>query len=187
MKVLGVSGSPRRDGNTAVAAAAATAELASAGADCRTFVLGDLDIRYCLGHDECEEWEECPIPDDAEEVLGPLWEADGVIIASPVYGRTMSGQLKVLFDRCCHRYSRGLMMRARTVGLIAVTAETGLDDTLRAMERSLESRFDVLPPVLRASGFATYLGDAARNEVLLADARALGRAMAAALGLSPDG
>jgi multimeric flavodoxin WrbA len=186
-RVVAVVGSPRPGGNTAVAVAAATAELAAAGARCRTYVLGELDIRYCLGHDECELWDECPIADDAEAVLGPLWEADAVIIASPVYGGTMSGQLKVLFDRSCHRYYHDPHLRARVVGLVAVTAQDGLDETLAAMESSVRRRFAVMPPVFRASGYATCLGDAACNETLLAGARALGRAMAAALGLTPAG
>ena len=97
----------------------------------------------------------------------------------------MSGQLKVLFERCCHRYYHDPHMRARAVGLIAVTAETALDETLAELEASLRRRFAVMPPVVRASGYATYLGDAARSEDLLAEARALGRGMAAALGLTP--
>jgi multimeric flavodoxin WrbA len=182
---VAVVGSPRVAGNTAAATAAATAVLAAAGATCQTFVLGELDVGYCLGHDECEEWDECPIADDAAEVIDALWAADAVIVASPVYGGTMSGQLKVLFDRCCHRYYHDPYMRARVVGLIAVTAETSLDETLAALEASLRRRFAVMPPVMRASGYATYLGDASRSEDLLAQARALGRGMAAALGLTP--
>jgi len=182
--VVAVVGSPRAAGNSAVATAAATAELAAAGATCRTFVLGELEVGYCLGHDECEEWDQCPIADDAAEVIDALWAADAVIVASPVYGGTMSGQLKVLFDRCCHRYYHDPYMRARVVGLIAVTAETSPDETLAALEASLRRRFIVMPPVMRASGYATYLGDAAHSEDLLAEARALGRGMAAALGLT---
>jgi multimeric flavodoxin WrbA len=185
--VAAVVGSPRRDGNTAVAVAAAAGELAAAGARCETIVLGDRDVRYCLGHDECEDWEECPIADDAEDILARMWAADGVIVGSPVYGGTMSGQLKVLFDRSCHRYNHRVKLRATVLGLLAVSAETGLDETLEALEHVLVKRFAAPPLIVRARGLAMYAGDAARNAELLADARSLGRVMAEALGLRSAG
>jgi len=70
------------------------------------------------------------------------------------------------------------------VGLTAVTAETGLDDTLAALRRyvALSTGGDV--PVFSCGGFADVAGAAAADEALLAEARGLGVELAVALGLS---
>jgi multimeric flavodoxin WrbA len=160
------------------------AELAQAGATCEKYVLGEHRIRYCEGHDECEEWDECPVADDAEAILTRMWAADALVVASPVYGDTMSGQLKVLFDRCCHRYNHGVRLRAAAVGLVAVSWGTGLDETLDDIERSLAKRCRGSVPMLRLTGIATRVGDAAENDELLQGARRMGRGLARLLDLS---
>jgi multimeric flavodoxin WrbA len=181
--VVAVVGSPRAHGNTATLVAEVLEPLIAAGADCERFVLGEHDIRYCLGHDECEEWEECPIPDDTEAVLARMWAADGLVIGSPVYGDNVSGQLKVLLDRCCHRHNHGVLLRARAAALVTVSWGTGLDETLDAMERGITGRFPGPVPMLRLKGVATYLGDVAADAELRCRARALGGELAGLLGL----
>lgn len=176
--VVAVIGSPRPRGNTATLVDEMFAVLSAAGADCERFVVAEHDVRFCLGHDECEEWDECPIPDEAEAILERVYAADGLILASPVYGDNVSAQLKVLLDRCCHRYNHGVHLAARAVALVTVSWGTGQNETLDAMERALSG--DTAGPVtiLRLKGDATYLGDAARDEALLERARQVGRDLA---------
>lgn len=183
--VVGLVGSPRPRGNTAHVVGLALEELAAAGATCESHVLGTLQLRYCEGHDDCEEWDECPLADDAEPVLERMWQADCLVVGSPVYGDNVSGQLKVLLDRCCHRHNHGLLLRASALGLVAVSAGSGLDETLDAMERGLAMRFAAPVPTRRLAGLATYLGDAGRDAGLERRARELGRELAELLGLSP--
>jgi multimeric flavodoxin WrbA len=180
-RVVAVLGSPRRKGNCAALLRAALTELEKRGAEVETIQLSAYDIRYCAGHDDCAERELCPIKDDTAELLDRFYEADAVLLASPVYTDNVSGQTKVFLDRACHDYSRGRRLRARVVGLVTVADSTGLDDTLAAMARALAfiRRPDV--PTFSVKGYATSIGDAEKNDALMESARQLGRQLAEAL------
>ena len=75
--------------------------------------------------------------------------------------------------------------RAKAVGLVAVTAETGLEETLAALRRYVALSTDGDVPVSTCAGYADEAGAAAADAELLAEARRLGAELAAALGLSP--
>ena len=184
--VVALVGSPRRRGTTATLVATALEELEARGAGCETFELGRLTIAPCRAHDGCGDFEACPLDDDAATVLGRVYAADCLILGSPVYYENVSAQMKAFIDRNLFRYSHGEWLRAKAVGLIAVTAETGLEDTLAALRRyvALSSEGDI--PVFTCAGYAVEAGAAvaAADEQLLAEARRLGADLADALGLS---
>ncbi len=182
--VVAVVGSPRR-GNTATLVAAALAELESRGAACETIVLSDLTIGPCLAHDGCGDFAFCPQRDDAAAALERVYAADCLILGSPVYYENVSAQMKALMDRSVFRYAHDEWLRARAVGLVAVTAETGLQETLDALRRYVALSTDGDPPVFTCGGYADAAGAAAADEALLAEARRLGTELAGALGLSP--
>ena len=184
-RVIAVLGSPRRKGNCALVLAAALDEIGRRGAAVETIHLSAHDIRCCAGHDDCAEREKCPIRDEAAELLERVFSADAVIFASPVYADNVSGQLKVFIDRGCHPYVRGSRLAARAVGLITVADSSGLQDALAAMRRALfyyQKGCDPVP-TFEVSGYASNLGDAAKNELLLAQAHEMGRGIAQALAL----
>ncbi|MCD4713215.1 MAG: flavodoxin family protein [Clostridiales bacterium] len=66
----------------------------------------NFDIRPCVGCENCLRNGQCNIKDDAEELLGKMSKADGIIIGTPVYIRQISGYLKMLIDRGCAWYHR---------------------------------------------------------------------------------
>jgi multimeric flavodoxin WrbA len=182
--VVAVVGSPRPRGNTAALVAATLEELEARGAACETIVLSRLTISPCLAHDACAELAACPQGDDAEAVLERVYAADCLVLGTPVYYENVSAQMKAFIDRNVFRYSHEEWLRAKAVGLIAVTAETGLDEALAALRRyvRLSSRGEM--PVHTCAGYADGAGAAATDEALLADARRLGAALSAALGLT---
>ena len=47
----------------------------------------------------------CPQKDDAAEIVEKMIAADVIVMATPVYFYTMSGQMKIMIDRCCARYT----------------------------------------------------------------------------------
>jgi len=102
-----------------------------------------------------------------------------------VYYENVSAQMKAFIDRNVFRYSHEEWLHAKAVGLVAVTAETGLQETLDALRRYVALSSDGDIPVFTCSGYADEAGAAATDEGLIAEARALGRALAEALGLSP--
>jgi multimeric flavodoxin WrbA len=183
--VVAVVGSPRRRGNTAALVAAALAELEAAGAACEKIDLTSLAIAPCLAHDTCAELVACPHGDDATVVLDRVYAADCLILGTPVYYENVSAQMKTFIDRNVFRYSHEEWLRATVVGLVAVTAETGLQDALDALRRYVDLSTDGDVPILTCGGYADEAGAAAGDEALLGEARALGRALAEALGLTP--
>ena len=183
--VVAVVGSPRRYGNTATLVDVALGELESAGCRCTRILLGELRIHPCEGHVDCGE-RTCPHDDDLPGVLERVYGADGLILASPVYYENVSAQTKLFIDRNATRYFHDERLAPRAVGLVAVSAESGLGDTLAALRRFVALSVREVPPVLTLGGFADVPGEAAQNAELMAEARALGRSMAELLDL-PSG
>jgi multimeric flavodoxin WrbA len=181
--VVAVIASPRR-GNTAALVGAAVAELEARGAACETIALGDLFIAPCQAHDGCGDFAACPLRDDAAAVLDRVYAADCLILGSPVYYENVSAQMKAFIDRNVFRYAHDEWLRATAVGLVAVTAETGLQETLDALRRYVALSTDHDVPVFTCGGYADEAGAAAADEALLGEARRLGAELAAALGLS---
>jgi multimeric flavodoxin WrbA len=179
--VVAVVGSPRPTGNTSILVDAALAELERRGAAVTKLMLCDYHIAPCLGHDTCGDLERCPQGDDVAEVLATVYAADGLLLATPVYYENVSAQMKAFIDRNVFQYAHDIFLAPKVVGLLAVTAETGLDDTLAALRRfvALSTEGDVL--VFSMGGFADKAGAAAEDDELLAAARGLAADMAGAL------
>jgi len=76
LKVLGIAGSPRRDGNTDLLLAEAMKGAAHRGAKVKTIVLSDLEIAPCQHCDTCLDTGQCWIKDDMQRVYRELSKAD---------------------------------------------------------------------------------------------------------------
>jgi multimeric flavodoxin WrbA len=97
MYVVGVSGSPRKEGNTAILVNKVLAHIKGE----RKFIsLADLDLRPCTSCDKCwKENIECVIDDDINWILKELVKCDAMILGSPCYFGAVSAQMKMLIDR----------------------------------------------------------------------------------------
>jgi len=177
-QVVAVIGSPRRRGNTVALVEAVLEELERRGCRCTRIMLADLRIDACDGHENCGERASCPHDDDMPGVLEQVYAADGLILASPVYYENVSGQMKTFIDRNATRYYHDRWLAPKIVGLIAVAAGSGLDDTLAALRRFVALSNPQELPVVSLGGCADKPGDAAKNAELMTEARALGRSMA---------
>jgi multimeric flavodoxin WrbA len=178
--VVAVVGSPRPRGNSSLLTDVALEELEQRGCRVEKVMLGGGRLLPCLGHDDCST-RHCPLGDDGEAVLDLVYRADGLLLATPVYYENVSAQMKAFIDRNQRRYAREQWLRAGVVGLLAVTAETGLDDAYQALRRYVELSVDHAVTYLTAGGLAEAMGAAAADEELVAAARGLGRDMAHAL------
>ena len=183
--VVAVVGSPRGRSNTAALVAAALGELEAAGAACETISLRGVTIAPCLAHDACADYAACPQDDDAARVLERVYAADCLILGTPVYYENVSAQMKALIDRSLFRYSHDQWLRASAVGLVAVTAETGLQDALEALRRYVDLSSEGEIPTYTCGGYAGDAGEAAADATLLSEARTMGRALAEELCLTP--
>ena len=105
-KILILSASPRRRGNSAALCTRFAEGSASAGHDVETIILADKNINYCLACGSCyQRGHSCPQKDDASEILQKMIDADVIVMATPVYFYTMCAQMKTLIDRTVARYT----------------------------------------------------------------------------------
>lgn len=100
-KIIILNGSPRKSGNTAALTAAFTKGAEAAGNTVTEFFLGGMNINGCKGcfggGKDCNS--PCVQKDDMDIIYSVYKEADIVVLASPLYYWTISGQLKTAFDR----------------------------------------------------------------------------------------
>ena len=130
-KVLILSSSPRRNGNSDLLCNEFMRGAAEAGQVEKIF-LKDKHINYCTGCSVCSMYgKPCPQKDDAAEVVEKMIVADVIVMATPVYFYTMSAQMKTLIDRCCARY---LEIKNKEFYFIITAAEQDKG----AMERVIE-------------------------------------------------
>jgi len=110
MKVLGISGSPRKDGNTESLVRECLNEFVERGWTVSEFFLSENTIKPCIGCEICVESGCCAITDDdAARLSDELESCDALIIGSPVYQRNVTAQLKAVFDRTFAHKKRGLI------------------------------------------------------------------------------
>lgn len=99
MKVVVLNGSPRRSGLVSRMLDEVVAGMPE-GVEVERFFVHDLTVRPCCGCMKCRSLHRCVLAeDDAHRVAEALRGADALVVGSPCYWGSMSGELKVLFDR----------------------------------------------------------------------------------------
>ena len=97
--IVAIYGSPRRKGNTAQLLERAVQGAREQGSSVREFVLRDLRISPCLEIYACKKDGECAIRDEFQLVRDELLESKGIMLASPIFFYSVTGQTKVFMDR----------------------------------------------------------------------------------------
>jgi len=100
MKVIGIVGSPRKNGNTNILVQQVLDGAAEAGAETRNFFLNEMDYKGCQGCNYCKANDKCKLEDDLVELFDELLAADGVVFGSPIYFGQFTGQMRLFLDRC---------------------------------------------------------------------------------------
>lgn len=98
-KVLIISSSPRKGGNSDLLCDAFAEGAEKAGHEVEKIRISDLAIGYCKGCYSCLKAGVCVQKDDAGVVIAKMRAADVIVLASPVYFYSICAQLKALFDR----------------------------------------------------------------------------------------
>jgi len=99
MRVIGISGSPRKDGNSEMLLSHALEPFREKGWEVVQFNLSNHTVLPCKGCDYCQQAGECVIDDDMKVLYEEYSKCDAVIISSPAYYRNVTAQLKAIFDR----------------------------------------------------------------------------------------
>ncbi len=108
IKVLGISASPRENGNSDLLLKQALAGAESANAKTEYIRLADFNIAPCIECNACYKTGTCAVQDDYQLISAKMLEADRLIFATPIFFMTVCAQAKLLIDRCqclwAHKY-----------------------------------------------------------------------------------
>lgn len=103
-KVLIISSSPRRNGNSDTLCEQFALGAKADGKYVEKIFLADYSINYCKACGYCRSKGDCIQKDDAPAIVKKMIEADVIVLSSPVYFYCISAQLKTLIDRCLPWY-----------------------------------------------------------------------------------
>ncbi|MFN2299016.1 MAG: flavodoxin family protein [Anaerolineales bacterium] len=192
MKILGISGSPRKNGNTAFAVRRALEFLEGEGAETRFIPLAGKDIHPCTGCWSCQKNRRCVFDDDMAAILEAMRWCDGLILGSPVYFGMVSGSMKTMMDRTVPfrpHYDREMEMSGKVGAGIACAGfrNGGQETTLQNIHTYLLQQN--MRVINDGSGFShaggTIAGEAPDDELGLRTVENLARNMALMLRKPP--
>ena len=133
MKVLMINGSPRPDGNTTLALKEMEQVFAKNGIETETIQIGMKDIRGCIACGSCYEKGKCIFNDAVNETAPKFAEADGLVIASPVYYASANGTLVSFLDRLF--YSSHFDKTMKVGAAVAVARRGGCSATFDELNK----------------------------------------------------
>ncbi len=122
MKVLIVNGSPRPDGNTSLALREMEKVFDQEGVEYETMQIGNKDIRGCIACLGCRKTGRCVFNDDVNVAAEKFRQADGLVVASPVYYASANATLVAFLDRLFYSTAFDKTMK---VGASVVCARRG--------------------------------------------------------------
>jgi len=176
LKILALVGSPRSGGNTDFLVDQVLGEAAKLEVKTEKIMLSQYKVAPCLGHDECGSFKSCVQKDDTSWILDKFCEADGVILATPVYYYNVTAQLKAFMDRNYFLYMHNRKSQAKAVGIIVVAQSEGIEDTVHTLKRYINESFRVpKDKIFELHGYAYELGEAKNDPQLLEQAQEFGR------------
>lgn len=128
MKVLMLNGSPRKDGNTAIALKEEMEKIFQAeGIDVETVQVGNQAVRGCISCYSCKKNGKCIFDDQVNQVASKFQDADGLVVASPVYYGSANGALVSFLDRLF--YSASFDKTMKVGASVAVARRGGITAT----------------------------------------------------------
>lgn len=138
VKIIGLVGSPRTNGNTFYLVNTALKSAEAIGADTEIINMGSKDIEPCVACDICKATGDCAIYDDMRQIVEKLMESHGIIIGSPVYFGSVTSQLKMFIDRT-RPLKVNFKLKDKVCGAIAVggSRNGGQESTISVIHKFL--------------------------------------------------
>lgn len=133
MKVLIINGSPRANGNTCIAIEEAVKVFNEEGIETEVITVGNKNIRGCMACGYCYSHGKCVLNDEVNSVNEKFEQADGLIVASPVYYGSANGTLVSFLDRLF--YSSHFDKSMKIGGAIAVCRRGGASATFDELNK----------------------------------------------------
>ena len=102
MKVIMICGSPRKEGNTSLALKEMENTFKAEGIESETFYIGAEAVRGCIACGACSKNGKCAFDDIVNKIGEKFKDADGIVMATPVYYASPNGSILSLADRLFH-------------------------------------------------------------------------------------
>lgn len=191
MKVVAINGSPKKEGNTYYAINIVADELKKEDIEVEIINVGNKSVRGCAVCGKCIENRDgkCIIDDGINEWIEKLKEADGIILGSPVYFSSVSGNLKGFLDRAFFVSSaNGGMFRHKVGAAVVAVRRSGGIPTFQELNNYLTYSEMLIP----ASNYWNVIhgrvpGEVLKDEEGMQVMRVLGKNMAWLLKLVENG
>lgn len=152
MKILALSCSPRKEGNTVAILNEVLRGAADKQAETELYSIAGKNIRPCEGCWKCTRTGKCHIDDDMQELYDKLLEADGIVFGTPIYYYGMTAQLKTVIDRTLALNLPNKSLTNKVAGVVATAGSLGLVDALKDL-----SYFFVQRHMLPANQLSVYI------------------------------
>ena len=160
-KILVLSSSPRRGGNSDLLCDQFVQGAQEAGHAVEKIFLRDRHIGYCTGCYTCVKTRGiCAQKDDMSEILEKILQADVLVLGTPVYFYCMSAQLKTVIDRCVARYTQIQNKEAYLIAAAGENDRKAFDGTITAFRGYLDCLENV-----REAGMVLAQGVPLKGEV----------------------
>ena len=143
-KVLIISSSPRKGGNSETLAAAFAKGTREAGNQVETVYLREKQVGFCKGCLVCLKLGHCVIQDDAVKIAAKMHDANVLVFATPVYYYCVSGQLKTMLDRANPLFDTDYVF---TKAYLLATAAEDASETFAGTEKAVQGWVDCFPPL----------------------------------------
>ncbi|MFW9863300.1 MAG: flavodoxin family protein [Candidatus Thorarchaeota archaeon] len=140
--VLGIVGSPRRNGNTEILVDVVLGAAEENGAAIHKVILSKLDIGPCRACDTCRRTGKCVQKDDMEELVTKIKNSDVLILGTPVYWWGPTAQFKAFLDRWYGVYNQGIFKEKETV--LVIPLEDTKESTCKPILDMLKSIMEYL-------------------------------------------
>lgn len=148
MNVLGISGSPRRNGNTEKLLDCFLKGADDTGGAVEKVELRKLEYKSCLGCNKCHKTGVCVVHDDLTGLYENVLSADITALASPIYSMSVTAEIKGLIDRGQYLWARKFILKDLHFDGEHVKNHKGFFISTAGMER--EDVFDYVKPVMTA-------------------------------------
>jgi multimeric flavodoxin WrbA len=163
--VLGISGSPRRHGNTETLLDSFLEGAQAAGAMVEKVVLRDMDFTACQGCNACHKTGNCIVKDDAPALYDKILAADGIAVASPIYSMGITAQLKGFIDRGQYLWARKLMLKTLSFSEDHIRQHKAVFISTAGQDRPdvFNAAFPAITALFNGSGFGYFANITANN------------------------
>lgn len=133
MKVLIINGSPRAGGNTSIALNEMVKVFGAEGVETEVVQIGNKAVRGCIACGSCHETGKCVFDDVVNELAPKFEDADGLVLASPVYYASANATLIACLDRLF--YSTGFDKTMKVGASVVVARRGGLTATFDELNK----------------------------------------------------